>query len=130
MFFAAEPGELALGVLAGGLLDRVEAFRLGHFSLEVGADFAPAEGLAGGWADFTRADGGPDFVDHTFGEHGFGAAVDPGPKVFARAIEDDAGGVDGGDTPLLAEAGETASGQEADFEGADDAATVLEVDGF
>src|ERR1044072_2981444 len=48
--FAAEPGELALGVAAGGLLDLVDALGRGEGSVEQGADFAPAEGLAGGGA--------------------------------------------------------------------------------
>ena len=103
IWLAAEPGELALGEAARGLLDICDGCGERDASFEVGAEVSVADelerlGVGGDAANiFTRLvmhlgrDEGADFVEPACGEHFVDAGVDAGVEGGARRREADFG---------------------------------------
>ena len=85
-WLAAKPRHLPLRVLAGGLGHGRDALGLIDFTLKMRANFAQAQDLARGGADF-RA--GADFIDDSRFEHRRRAAIDAGVESRAIEVEDD-----------------------------------------
>ena len=84
VWFAAKPGELALGVIAMALLGGGDGFGLRHGAVEDGLGLAVADGIEG----FDGAESGYEgtgFFDEAGGEHGCCAFVE-------TSVEDGAGG--------------------------------------
>ena len=125
--FAPEPGHLAFGVAAGGLLDGGDGVGEGDFATEVGLDFADADGFQQGAGD---GFGVLDFGDGAGVDHEMDAVVDALMEAFAGPGEAEAVDVGLGAGGGGAEGGLGLAGEEADFEGAFDVAGVLEGDVF
>lgn len=77
-FFAAEPGALAFGVLAGGDDEAFLAVVAGEVAREESADFGDADGFGGGGGFGGE---GRDFIDGSVVEHHRGALADAGVEV-------------------------------------------------
>lgn len=94
---AAEPGDLALRVLAGGRLDLSNGVGKRKLALQVGLDFADADGLGAGGGE---AGTGGDFLDGSGGDHLMDALIDAlmeqGPLPYEHAAFDDRRGALGG----------------------------------
>ena len=88
--FAAEPGQLAFGVLASSLLDGGARLLEGEFAAEMGAKFAVADEVKG-LGVFGQAGGeeAADFIEPAGGEHGFGARLDALIESLARRFKAD-----------------------------------------
>jgi hypothetical protein len=92
VWLAAEPGELALGEAARGLLDICDCSGEREAAFEVGAEVGVADELE--WLGIDRNSGrneGADFVEPAGGEHFVHAGVDAGVEGGARRREADFG---------------------------------------
>lgn len=125
--FAPEPGHLAFGVAAGGLLDGGDGVGEGDFATEVGLDFADADGFQQGAGD---GFGVLDFGDGAGVDHEMDAVVDALMEDIAGPGEAEAVDVGLGAGGGGAEGGLGLAGEEADFEGAFDVAGVSQGDVF
>src|ERR1700728_3157863 len=87
--FAAEPGELALGVVAMALLGGVDGCFEIHGSVEDGEGLTVAQGFEGSdWAVLLEQAAG--FFYEAGLEHGFGALIEMVVQGLARWVESDA----------------------------------------
>jgi len=73
--FAAEPGELAFGIVAMALLGGGDGFGFGEGAVDCGECLAVAEGIEG-FDAAVLVEEGAGFFDEAGGEHGGGAVVD------------------------------------------------------
>ena len=120
---AAKPGDLALGVTAGGLLDGADGGIEIDDAGEMGAELAvtdEVEGLEAGTE--AASEQGADFVQPARGKHGAGTALDAGVEGGARRHEADFEGQKTFEarTREAEEFAHGAAGGEANFDGADD----------
>ena len=131
--FAAEPGELAFGVVAMALLSGGDGFGFGHGSVDCGDGLAVAEGVQGFHAAVLSQEGA-GFLDEARLEHGCGAVVDAVVELLTGWVEADseeaeAGeGIAGDFRAGFERGGEWLAGGEADFEGTDEFWGVVGVD--
>ncbi len=128
----AEEGALAFDELAGFLFDEVDGGGEGEFAAEVGGDLAVADGLEGGGVGREgEVEEAAGFADKVLGEHGVDAGVDALVEVGRGTVEAEDGGGrgGGGGVPGGAEARGGLAGEAGDFDGADESAPVMGVDG-
>jgi hypothetical protein len=129
--FAAEPGELAFGVVAMALLGLGYGLFASEFVFEDGGGLGVAEG--GEWAAVFAVAGDESFglFDEAAIEHGGGTLVDALVKVGARWIEAKAEDAVAGESvaALLPLLGKRFVCRDRDFDGADDLGDVVCVDG-
>ena len=86
--FAAEPGELAFGVVAMALLRGGDGFGFGEGAVECGEGLAVAEGVEGFDATVLGEEGA-GFFDEAGGEHGRCAVVNAVVELVAGWVEAD-----------------------------------------
>ena len=86
-FFPAEPGFLALRVLAGGRVDEFLAGRAVDLAVEERSDFAEADGFLTVVGNFCQCG---DFLQRAPIEHSSGAEGDAGVEISTCALDDEA----------------------------------------
>src|SRR5216683_304977 len=129
--FAAEPGELALGVVAMALLGLGDGLLKGEFVAQDGGSFGGAEGGEGAAVRAVAGYESRGFFDEAAVEHGGGALVNALVEEGTGWVEAEAEDVVAGEfvASLLPLLGEGLFGGEGDLDGADDFGDVVEVDG-
>ena len=129
--FAAEPGELALGVVAVALLGLGDGLLAGEFVFEDGGGFGVAERGEGAAVFAVAGDEAFGLFDEAAVEHGGGALVDAFVETCAWRVEAEAQDAIAGEgvAALLPLLGERFFCGEGDFDGADYFGDVVDVDG-
>lgn len=127
--FAAEPGELALGVVAMALLGLGDGFVAGEFIAQDGDGLGVAEGLQGTAVVAVAFDELRGFFDQAVLKHGGGAEVDAFVELRAGRREADAEDAVAGErvAAVLMGFGDGAAGEQRDFERADDLGEIVGV---
>ena len=123
--FAPEPRHLTFGVLASGLRERSDALLTAQLTTQMGAHLRETEDLPGGGADLATLGhfgGDPSF------EHRGGPSINAAQERRAVEREGHTARRVGAGGPLRAETGERAAGEETDFERADHAPGILQVE--
>ena len=128
--FAAEPGQLALRVIAVTLLGGSDGRFPGQLAIEELDRLAVAKGIERSCEVAVTFDEAARFFDEAVGEHGFGAEVNAGVERLAFGIETDAENAKSGEgiTTLLLEFGHRPAGAEADLNRADELGGIVGVD--
>lgn len=120
---AAEPGDLAFGVLAGGRLDLSNGVGERKLALQVGLDFSDADGFGAGGGEGRT---GSDFLDGSGGDHLVDALInalmEQGTIPYEHAAFDDGWRALGSG----AKGGLGLTCEQADLQGALDVAGVLQ----
>jgi hypothetical protein len=129
--FAAEPGHLALGVLAGGDGGEFDGLREGEVSLDEGQGLLIADGFKGlGRRGNALSEEEFDFADEAGVEDSAGAGGDALVEEGARRSETDLEDLVAfkGEGSIYKELGGGAAGEHADFESADGFVEIVRVD--
>ncbi len=128
--FAAEPGELAFGVVAMALLGGGDGFFAGEFGGENLAGLAVAKGVENGDGRAVAGDDGAGLLYEAVCEHGGGACVDTVVERGSRRVESDAQDAVAGEgiASCLPCGADGLAGGEADLDGADELGVIVGVD--